>query len=377
MLGKMGYCTYERHITDWDICTYRELTKTELNETERGIIHNAAKVFSTEKVILALHWHPENVPLKDIEVRINHMYPNRHTELIIPTQHNQILSYKGYCGVEIDCYAEEFKRKVQLLAHFSEDRLESAHTLKFMLDRTYAYRRSQLYEFIDSICQARYRERLERAAAHVAADEALVEFVKIYTNKLKILLEKYYDDTPLLMIRNKLVTNYFERLNAHFDNALVDRALCLLKQVKQLVKRNFVEDYFYSVNEIIEEIRGLKGGVIVPHPEQFWPILLADYDVDGYEVWNPQSREFTEFIIQVILNKNKQSPFRERNILITMGDDTHMGEKIKDSRYQNHEKASREIAYQPAWNDHNIQEILAKANFHKERIIQEYVSRIH
>ncbi len=46
--------------------------------------------------------------------------------------------------------------------------------------------------------------------------------------------------------------------------------------------------------------------MVIPHPEQFWPILLADYDVDGYEVWNPQSREYTDFLIRALDNQNKR-----------------------------------------------------------------------
>ena len=59
-----------------------------------------------------------------------------------------------------------------------------------------------------------------------------------------------------------------------------------------------------------------------------------------------------------------------------MGDDTHMGEKIKRIEMQDTEKAAREIGYQPAWEDIAIQKILNLGNFNKQTIINEYKSRL-
>jgi len=129
------------------------------------------------------------------------------------------------------------------------------------------------------------------------------------------------------------------------------------------------------VNEIIEEARGLDGGVIVPHPEQFWPVLLADYDVDGYEVWNPQSREFTEFLIQTVIRKNKAGQ-GGRRLLVMMGDDTHLSEKILDPEQQDPDKAAREIGHQPPWDDKAVRKILNMGDFDKRKVIDEYQSRL-
>jgi hypothetical protein len=115
---------------------------------------------------------------------------------------------------------------------------------------------------------------------------------------------------------------------------------------------------------------------LYPHPEQFWPVLLADYDVDGYEVWNPQSREFTEFLINVVNKKNKSSEFKNRPLLITMGDDTHMGEKIKAKENQDPAKAAREIGYQPPWEDISIRKSLLMGNASRQHVIDELRNRI-
>jgi len=137
--------------------------------------------------------------------------------------------------------------------------------------------------------------------------------------------------------------------------------------VKEIVKRHFALDYFYEVEDVIAEVRNLGGCIVVPHPEQFWPILLADYDVDGYEVWNPQSREFTEFLIQTIARKNQLQNSRLRSLMIFMGDDTHLSEKLLDAEAQNPDKAAREIGYQPAWDDPSIRKALNAMGMDKKK----------
>jgi hypothetical protein len=118
------------------------------------------------------------------------------------------------------------------------------------------------------------------------------------------------------------------------------------------------------------------AGIVVPHPEQFWPILLAEYDVDGYEVWNPQSQRYTDFLISVVNRKNRERTVTQRSLLIFMGDDTHMGEKIKEPKFQDKEKAGREIGYQPVWDDLNIRKRLIKAQVNISSVIDEYRLRL-
>ncbi len=123
-------------------------------------------------------------------------------------------------------------------------------------------------------------------------------------------------------------------------------------------------------------MRSLGGGIVIPHPEQFWPVLLADYDVDGYEVWNPQSREYTEFLINVLNKQNKTLYSKRRKLLVFMGDDCHLGEKVKDKDEQDPEKCEREIGVQPPWEDPSIVKSLIIGNQDKHNVISEYIARI-
>jgi len=147
---------------------------------------------------------------------------------------------------------------------------------------------------------------------------------------------------PPASIKNKLLRNYFDELCAELDVSLVLRIQIFLRALKEIVKSHFSLKFFYRTSEIIEEARALGAGIVIPHPEQFWPILLADYDVDGYEIWNPQSREYTEFLISVLERKN-QGRKPGRRLLAFMGDDTHFGEKLKSPEAGSREKAEREI----------------------------------
>jgi hypothetical protein len=178
------------------------------------------------------------------------------------------------------------------------------------------------------------------------------------------------------MLKNKILRFYFELLRDHYDHRLIDHAQAFLHGTKKLVKANFALSYFYRTEEILEEIRSLGGGVVIPHPEQFWPILLAEYDVDGIEVWNPQSREFTEFLVNVVNRENRSRRRGQRPLLVFMGDDTHFGEKLLEPEHQDPAKAGRELGVQPAWDDPAIRKSLIVANVDRRKLISEYKSRL-
>ena len=270
------------------------------------------------------------------------------------------MSWKGYSGVEVDCYSRAFDQKVQLLLHFKDANLKEAGILFSMLEHTRKYRASQLFDFIETIAAPK-QERLEAAARETGADQDLVRFVQIVVRKVKILLDEHLDSVPEDMRKNKLLRNFLYGLRPVYGPQVIDRALAFLKSVKQTVKANFPLRYFYRTSEIIEEARQYSAGIVVPHPEQFWPILLAEYDVDGYEVWNPQSQRYTDFLISVVNQKNQERGFSTKTLLIFMGDDTHMGEKVNVPEAQDPDKASREIGLQPAWDDLSVQKRLVKA----------------
>lgn len=365
-------------VTEEDQKRYLQLVSTDLSGEQIERLLTPPEIYPNQKSVLAVHWHPEFVPLDLIMRRVAATFPNREEELIIPTQHNRLTSLNGFSGVEVDCYSQQFNRKVQLLLHFKEEDVEGekAPILKEMLNYTFKYRNQQLFEFIDTIIDEKYRHRLEFPAKKTGSDLNLVNFVKIHATKLKKLLEQNESITRPEMVRNKLIRDYFALQNDGSHPDLIERAQIFLREVKQIVKANFSLTYFYRTSEIIEEAKSLNAGIVIPHPEQFWPILLADYDVDGYEVWNPQSQEYTEFLINVVDRQNKSGKGRNKPILIFMGDDTHFGEKVLDPKDQNQEKAKREIGVHPAWEDRDIRKSLIIAGASRKKVINEYKNRL-
>ncbi len=362
-------------ITESDNEIFFKVVSTDLDAGQKSQIITPPRIFPKQEAVIAVHWHPEFVPMNLISQRINTMFPNKINELIIPTQHNQLVSYKGYTGVEVDCYSEEFNQKVQLLLHFEDSKVENAVVLKEMLEHTFKYRSSQLLDFIHTITGPA-EDRLEAAAKETGANDSLIHFVQVYVKKVERLLDKYASVIPEQSIKNKLLRNFFDSLRPEYGNALIDRSQIFLNAVKLIVKADFPLNYFYRTSEVTEEARSLGAGIVIPHPEQFWPVLLAEYDVDGYEVWNPQSRRYTEFLISVLNKKNSRTGLSRRKLLVFMGDDTHLGEKTRDPEVQDQEKGSREIGLQPAWDDLNIQKTLIMGNFDRKKVIEEYKSRL-
>lgn len=366
-----------REVTEEDTQIYRELVSTELNAEQIRAIEEPPRTYDRQAEVLAVHWHQEFVPLQHVRTRVRTLFPNREEELIIPTQHNVLSTWDGYTGVEVDCYSEGFNRKVQLLIHFSNERIEGkGEVFRSMLDHTFKYRTSQLFEFLDTLLDDRFSDRVDEAAGETWANEDTVEFARIHAARLKDMIEQGYRATPREMIKNKLLRNYIDRWRDRYGDALIDHVQVFLKALKKVVKRNFALDYFYRTEEIVEEVRALGGGIVIPHPEQFWPVLLDDLDIDGIEVWNPQSFEYTEFLIDVVARKNAARERADRPILITMGDDCHMGEKVKDPRHQDVIKASREIGVQPPWDDLNVRKSLIVARADRSNLIKEYRARL-
>jgi len=362
-------------VTESDAQRFFAITTTKLTPEQIRLVLTPEKTYPRQKGVMALHWHPEFVPMELIEQRINATFPNRKEELIIPTQHNMLMSYGDYSGVEVDCYSRGFNRKVQLLLHFEKSKLDRAGVLKAQLAHTRNYRASQLFDFIHTITNP-VEERLDEAAGETGADAELVGFVRIYVRKLNELLDRHMDQVPQDSIKNKLLRDFFDTLRPDYGDTAINRAQAFLKAVKEIVKRNFSPKYFYRTSEIIEEARGLGAGVVIPHPEQFWPILLADYDVDGYEVWNPQSREYTDFLISVLNRKNREAGPSKKRLLVFMGDDTHMSEKTRPPQERDHLKVSREIGVQPPWSDLAIRKKLVVAHMDKHDVLEEYKARL-
>ncbi|MBF0170678.1 MAG: hypothetical protein HQK87_06275 [Nitrospinae bacterium] len=363
-------------VNEEDVAAFRDLVSLDLIPEQVAQVVTPASVYPAQRQVVATHWHPEHVPMELIRRRVDAMFPGKKEELIIPTQHNVVMEWDGYAGVEVDCYSRGFSRKVQLLIHAKAERLAEAHTFRSMLEHTRRYRASQLYEFLDSLVLPAHAARVEKGAAETGACKEVVAFCRAYALRLKRMLVDYAHDTPADVIKNKLIAHYVDTARGVAGDLFVERAQTFLKAVKKLVKDQFPLQYFYLTSEIIEEARSLGCGIVIPHPEQFWPILLADYDVDGYEVWNPQSREYTEFLIQVVRRHNAAGR-TSKPLLIFMGDDCHMGEKTRPSRYQNQEKTAREIGYQPAWDEAPIMKALGASGVTPSTVIAQYRERLN
>jgi hypothetical protein len=365
-------------ITGYDIRVFKEITNLEINDRQAEMVVRPNQVFSGQKSVMAVHWHPEFIPMDLIRQRIENTFPDKVDELIIPTQHNQIMSYDGeYSGVEVDCYSRGFERKVQLLLHFKSKKLEKAHVLESMLEHTFKYRSSQLFALMDTLIKPKWDDYLQLAAEGTGVGENVIRFARVQTGKLRRLLEEHDSKVNEEIIKNRLVKDFIEAQRVIYPEDFINKVQVFAKSVKKIVKSNFSLSYFYRTSEIIEEVRGIGGGIIVPHPEQFWPILLCDYDVDGYEVWNPQSQEYTEFLVNVINRQNKSRDIDKRKFLLFMGDDTHMSEKIKDLTKIEAAKYYRDIGVQPAWDDLSIRKSLIVGNFSREKMMEEYRARLN
>jgi len=364
-----------RDITEADEKIFKTIISQELTPEHVSRLQTPPRIYPRQEAILAIHWHPEFIPLDLIIRRIHAIFPNRKEELIIPTQHNVLMRHGEYSGVEVDCYSRGFNQKVQLLIHFRNEHLENADVFKAMLAHTFNYRSSQLFDFIHTITRP-VEERMAPAASETGSGKEIVEFVHIYVQKIQTLLERHESEVPRDAIKNKLLRDFFDELRPTYGDRVINRAQTFLKAVKQLVKADFPTKYFYRTEEIIEEARSLGAGIVIPHPEQFWPILLADYDVDGIEVWNPQSRRYTDFLISVLNEKNRKRRTGDAPLLMFMGDDTHMGEKRKDPALQDPKKARREIGLQPAWDDLTIRKQLIFANTDRKKVIRDYKDRL-
>lgn len=366
----------DRDVTEEDEADFARINDRRLSPEQVERILSPVRTYPRQEYVLAAHWHPEHVPMELLKQRIDRLYPGRVDELIIPTQHNVLMEYDGYQGVEVDCYSSGFNRKVQLLLHFKGLDWERADVLASMLHHTHRYRASQLFEYLDALAEPAGEQRRQIAAGQTNVDEDMVEFVRIQAAKIKALLLIHERDLPEDAYKNKLVRNFLDALRSRFGDRLVNRAQVYAKAVKDLVKEAFSLSYFYRATEIIEEARSLGAGIVIPHPEQFWPILLADYDVDGIEVWNPQSQQYTEFLINVVNRRNRMGWHGKRPLLIFMGDDCHMSEKTRAPAEQDTEKAAREIGLQPAWHDFAIRKSLIINGVSRRKIIEEYRGRL-
>jgi hypothetical protein len=108
-------------VTENDAALFDAITTTQLSEEQERRLTQPGRIFERQQDVLAIHWHPEFIPMALIAKRLSAMYPDKRRALIIPTQHNVITTCGDYAGVEIDCFSRGFNQKVQLLLHLMNE----------------------------------------------------------------------------------------------------------------------------------------------------------------------------------------------------------------------------------------------------------------
>jgi len=156
---------------------------------------------------------------------------------------------------------------------------------------------------------------------------------------------------------------------------LLGQAIIFVNAVKKTIKAELRPEKFYSPQEVIEEARSLGAGIVIPHPPQFWPILLSGLDVDGWEVWNPSTPHHILFLLET-LHRANESRRRGRRLLAFMGDDTHMSAKIRLDRSDEKDSANREIGFQPPWTDPVVSAALQRTGQSLTATLNEYRGRL-
>lgn len=339
-------------------------------------------VYPEQKEVLAVHWHPQHIPLSIIAQRFNALYPHAAPEdrLIIPTEHNVLHTWGPYAGVEADCADHKMGLKVQLLLHFKEEHVRKAHTLRTMLEHTARYRTMQLRHLLETAATPQapqHQHRLERAVRTSGATPQVVEFVTAQAFKLLHLLGSEIDAPTTDERRSTLLRDTVETQRAKLGDLFTAQVHAYTKALRGRVKAEFPLDFFHTAQEFIEETRALGGMITIPHPEQFWPILLANYDTDGVEVWNPQSKRHTNFLIATIAetNRRRARSGKRRPLIVTTGDDCHVGE-MAQQLISNDERPSRELGLQSAWTDESTVAALGDAGISKQSIMHAIRERL-
>lgn len=367
---------HNQEITEWDRRVFQELIDPSLTPEQQSLIEEPPMVMEREEAVLAVHWHPEQVPLELARRRIDGLFPNRRKELIVPTQHNELLCWEGLCGAEVDCYAPEIDRPVQLLVHLREEMMPRAGVLQAMLGDIRRRREERFMEILAALTDDHRTARLERAARGTGATPEIVSFVSRTAAKLRTLIEHAPGTIPEMFLRNRLLMRFIRRHRGRREELFLARAQMLVKEVKKTLKKEERYTRWVTAPALIEEVRGLGGGIVVPHPEEFWPILGIRYPVDGYEIWNPRSREFTESLLSFLADRNAERK-SGRPLLPFMGDDCHLGELLANDGSSTRRERYGELGVQAGWREEGIERtLLQKGGFSKETVMEEYRERI-
>ena len=113
----------------------------------------------------------------------------------------------------------------------------------------------------------------------------------------------------------------------------------------------------------------------LPTPPRFWPILLSDLDVDGWEIWNPSTPNHSLFLLEALERANESRSNRKK-LLAVMGDDTHMSAKFRRNRSDAPGSAQREIGFQDPWNEPLLKTALDRCGQSLSGTLHEYRRRL-
>jgi hypothetical protein len=335
--------------------------------------------------IMALHWHPESVPLEQITRRFRCLFPDAREWLLVPTEHNRLVSIDGYCGVEVDC--RHRGAKLQLLLHFHGDHPSGDPAFLTDLDHTRAYRARQLDRLLTALTQAEGRPGREQAALEAttvlpgpsdgqpAARMGILAWMERESGQLLSLLDGDECPRDASHRKNKLVRDWLLTRLGGASHPAAPFVLEVLRTIKEQVKADFDPEWFLTAEHWIGRTRALGGTVTLPHPELFPAMLDGGLELDGVEVWNPQScRRSVELLEDLVSGR---IPGRAGlPVLPTFGDDCHLGEKRKPESLRDAEKASREIGVQPAWDWPAVERILDHAGWRRVPLVREWKKRL-
>ncbi|MDR1045135.1 MAG: hypothetical protein LBP33_08470 [Candidatus Adiutrix sp.] len=352
------------------------LTSMELTEAEKRLAAEPDRRAPEAGELLAVHWHPEWAPLALIKERLKLSFPRAENRLVIPTQHNRVMVMDGWAGVEVDVYERRYGLKVQLLIHFPAARLPRASAFLAMMNHTYNYRAHQLLDSLRALLDPETLSGDLKASLKGSVSDQGVELARFYARRLTALIE----ETGILgssrdeMLKNRLLPDFI-RARDQGESRLREEALLFISAVKKKVKSRLNPDEFYSSREVIAEARRLGGGIVIPHPPLFWPVLLDDLDVDGWEIWNPSTPGHTLFILEA-LNRANESRGRRGRLLAFMGDDTHMSAKFRRKLSDEKDSGDREIGFQDPWDDPRVQALLKEGRQSRQATLNEYRARM-
>lgn len=375
-ISPLAAYTFGPEPTPEDEALFDRLTTRTLANMQLQRLATPPAIFADQREVLAIHWHTEHVPLSVARTRLQALYPNAEETLVIPTDHNVLHEWDTFAGVEVDCREDRASMKVQLLLHFRADKVREAHTLRTMVEHTARYRILQL-EALLATASAPRSEINARHTGHAlrasGMPQEMVDYTAALASKLLALLAAKGDACPRDEHMSPLLRDFINGLRPTIGSPLADQLLAYTKGLRDSVKGSFPLSYFHSAHDFIEETRALGGCFIIPHPEQFWPVLMAGYDADGLEVWNPQSRRYTDLLIDAVRRDNAHRADRLPQ-LVTMGDDTHLGEHVRPATEPH--APMRELGQQPGWTTPATAKLLEAASMSRLRVIREYRDRL-